>query len=118
MGAYFHEITCRDAVLGRLDQSFENVNERRNDGVASTYKILKPKKPSDVIYDCTHDNPSPLEKFGTRGLALPTIGLLGLADQSIATTWGYDQLLPKNLSIVKEKRLYPVPESVGSPWPQ
>lgn len=50
------------------------------DGVAKMYKKLMPSKPNDVIYDCTHDNPSPLEKFGTRRLCLPTIGLLGLAD--------------------------------------
>ena len=66
---------------------------------ASFYEVLKPTKPSDIIYDCTHDNPTPLEKFGTRSLSLPTIGVLALADQSIATTYGYDQLLPKNVNV-------------------
>lgn len=90
VGAYFHEITCREAVLGKLDTDFESVHEPNQDGSANTYKVLMPTKPSDVIYDQTHDNPSPLMKFGTRRLALPTIGLLGLADQIIASTWGYD----------------------------
>lgn len=71
------------------------------------YRILKPVKPSDIIYDMTHDNPTVLEKFGNRRLALPTIGLLGLADQIIASTWGYDQMLPENVSVTKEERLYP-----------
>ena len=91
VGAYFHEITCREAVLGKLDSEFEFVHEPDEEtGLSRCYKVLMPTKPNDVIYDCTHDNPSPLEKFGTRSLALPTIGLLGLADQIIASTWGYD----------------------------
>ena len=89
-GAYFHEITCGEAAIGRLDQDFEFVHDSAEDGSAKNYRLLTPSKPNDVIYDCTHDNPSPLEKFGSRRLALPTIGLLGLADQIIATTWGYD----------------------------
>ena len=80
------------------------------------YQILTATKPSDVIYDCTHDNPSPLEKFGSRSLSLPTIGLLGLADQIIASTWGYDQLLPENISVVKEERLYPIQSSTRDAW--
>ena len=39
-------------------------------------------------YDCTHDNPTVLEKFQTGRMALPHIGLLSLADISIASTWG------------------------------
>ena len=90
VGGYFHEITCREAVLGKIDPDFEFVNDPAEDGSKRSYKVLMPAKPSDVIYDCTHDNPSPLEKFGTRRLSLPTICLLGLADQVIATTLGYD----------------------------
>ena len=90
VGAYYHEITCREAVLGKLDQEFEHVHDPAENGSAKMFRLLTPMKPSDVIYDCTHDNPSPLEKFGSRRLALPTIGLLGLADQIIASTWGYD----------------------------
>ena len=116
VGAYFHEITCREAILGKLDQEFEQIEEPRQDGSSRMYQILTPTKPSDVIYDCTHDNPSPLEKFGSRRLSLPTIGLLGLADQIIATTWGYDQLLPKNISVVTEERLYPIQRSTRDEW--
>ena len=47
---------------------------------------------------------------------MPTMGLLGLADQTIATTWGFDQLLPENLCIVKEARLYPIEDSPKEVW--
>lgn len=54
----------------------------------------------------THDNPSLLDKFGNRMLALPLSALLANANQIIASTFGYDQLLPKNLCVVNETRLY------------
>jgi hypothetical protein len=38
--------------------------------------MLVPRKPCDVIYDMTHDNPSLLDKFGNRILALPLCALL------------------------------------------
>lgn len=56
----------------------------------------------------THDNPSLQTKFGNRVLALPLASLLSSANQIIASTWGYDQLLPKKLSVVSEKKLYPI----------
>ena len=116
VGAYFHEVTCRDAIVGKLDEEFEFVHDETEAGEALMYKLLKPLKPSDIIYDCTHDNPSPLLKFGTRRLALPQMGILALADQTIATTWGFDQLLPKNVSVVKEPRLYPIEGSTRAAW--
>ena len=61
-----------------------------------------------MLYDCTHDNPSVLEKFQTGRLALPMIGLSSLGDCSIATTWGYDLLVKEQIHCVSEKRLYPV----------
>lgn len=39
-------------------------------------------------------------------MALCQLGVACMADISIASTWGFDQLLPKNLSVVTEKRLY------------
>ena len=60
-----------------------------------------------MLYDCTHDNPSVLEKFQTGRMALPHIGLTALADISIASTWGYDFLVKEQIHCVSEKRLYP-----------
>jgi hypothetical protein len=61
------------------------------DGVS--YKNLNSKKPVDMIYDCTHDNPSVVTKFMTGLIALPHLGLNALADCSIASTWGFDLLV-------------------------
>lgn len=100
-GDYFHSITCRDAVLGMIDESFQDIKGR-------PYRMLVSKKPEDIIYDCTHDNPSVVDKFQTGRIALPHLGLNCMADKAIATTWGYDQLVHKQIHCVEEKRLYPI----------
>jgi glycogen debranching enzyme len=92
IGAYFHQLTCRENQFGQIE--------------AGT--TLTPSHPHDIIYDMTHDNPSLQTKFGNRVLALPLAALLSSANQIIASTWGYDQLLPKKLSVVSEKKLYPI----------
>jgi len=61
-----------------------------------------------VLYDCTHDNPSVVEKFQTGRIALPHIGLSAVSDMAIASTWGYDQLVGEQIHCVSEKRYYPV----------
>jgi len=83
LGDYFYELTCNDAPPGLIDKDFENVDGNK-------YRILKPVSPNVIIYDCTHDNPAPFEKFKTGRIALSHMGLLSVADCAIATTWGYD----------------------------
>jgi hypothetical protein len=38
------------------------------------------------------------------------MGVISMGDIPIASTWGYDQLLPKNISVISEKRLYSTPD--------
>lgn len=92
-------MTCREALLGLVDQEFEDVH-------GDKYLVLRPTKPNDIIYDCTHDNPAPLEKFKTGRIALPHLAVASMADQPIASTWGYDHLLPEHLNVVHEHRVY------------
>lgn len=51
-----------------------------------------------------------LDKFQTMRMALPHVGLGALSDTSIASTWGYDILVDKQINCVTEKRIYPVME--------
>lgn len=60
-----------------------------------------------MIYDCTHDNPTPSKKYKNNGkIALPHLVLNSMSNSSIASTWGYDMLVPKQISVVSEKKLY------------
>lgn len=103
LGDYFHHLTCGRAVLGGVDERYRDVQGK-------AYQVLYPGKPQDMLYDCTHDNPSVVEKFQTGRMALPHLGLASVADLPIASTWGYDQLVGEQIHCVSEKRTYPVVE--------
>lgn len=87
-GDYYHHLACQKEVLGKIDEEFVDLEDH-------PFKILTSTLPTDIIYDCTHDNPSVLEKFDTGRMALPHTGLLALSDTCIASTWGYDLLVDK-----------------------
>jgi hypothetical protein len=84
-----------------VDETFIDIRDR-------PYKALTSRVPEDIIYDCTHDNPSVVDKYQTGRMALPHIGLLSMSDKCIGTTWGYDQLVHKQIHCVEDKRLYPI----------
>jgi hypothetical protein len=77
-------MTCREAVLGLVEPDLEDVT------TGQRYRILKPYRPNDILYDCTHDNPAPVEKFRTGRIALSHLGVICMSDIPIASTWGYD----------------------------
>ncbi|PHJ25580.1 amylo-alpha [Cystoisospora suis] len=58
-----------------------------------------------LFYDCTHDNETPTQKF-TPGAALPLSVLLAAAGCAVGSTRGFDEIVPRTLSVVGEDRLY------------
>jgi len=66
---------------------------------------LHGSKPHAFLMDCTHDNESPADKRTARD-ALPTGGLVPFAFSAIGSNKGFDDLYPKLLDLVGEKRLY------------
>jgi len=64
IGAMFHSYSgCKRAVLGRLEEDFIDHDGKR-------YRQLLPRKPNEMVYDCTHDNPTPVQKLKTARIAL------------------------------------------------
>lgn len=63
--------------------------------------------PHAIIYDLTHDNESYLDKF-TAEHALCVAGLVTFGYCAVASVKGFDDLYPKLLNLVREKRLYEV----------
>lgn len=59
------------------------------------------------MYDLTHDNESYLDKF-TAEHALCVAGIVTFGYCAIASVKGFDDLYPKLLNLVQEKRLYEV----------
>ncbi|CBZ54178.1 putative glycogen debranching enzyme [Neospora caninum Liverpool] len=66
---------------------------------------LRPAVCPALFYDCTHDNETPSQKF-TPGAALPLAVLLASAGCAVGSTRGYDELVPRTLSVVAEDRRY------------
>lgn len=58
-----------------------------------------------LFYDCTHDNETPTQKF-TPGAALPLSVLLAAAGCAVGSTRGFDEIVPRTLSVVGEDRFY------------
>ncbi|CAI2359529.1 unnamed protein product [Moneuplotes crassus] len=99
---------CREYIIGKLDDHY------LDHSTGEIYRKIKQRYPLPVFYDMTHDNSSTIEKFPPGTISLPHLALGSVLCCSIASTYGFDILLPKNLHIVKEMRLYQVEDSENS----
>lgn len=70
---------------------------------------LAPTPLPGLFYDCTHDNETPSHKR-TAADALPTSAIVAFTNTASATTRGFDELIPEQLSVVTEERLYKTEE--------
>ena len=62
--------------------------------------------------DCTHDNEVPAQKRDARD-TLPNAALVNMCASATGSVMGYDEIYPKLVEIVHEKRLYSSPSSEG-----
>ena len=58
-----------------------------------------------LFMDCTHDNEVPAQKRDARD-TLPNAALVAMCASSIGSVMGYDEVYPKLVDLVHEKRLY------------
>ncbi len=66
-----------------------------------------------LFMDCTHDNEVPAQKRDARD-TLPNAALVNMCASATGSVMGYDEVYPKLLDIVHEKRLYSSPSSDGT----
>jgi glycogen debranching enzyme len=64
-----------------------------------------PENVPALLYDCTHDNETHTT-LKTTIEALSTLALVCMSNCAIATTFGFDILVPTNPSVVSEFRTY------------
>lgn len=81
----------------------------------TTREIVKHVRESPVhalFMDCTHDNEMPAQKRDARD-TLPTAALVNMCGCATGSVLGFDEIYPKLVEIVHEKRLYASINSEG-----
>lgn len=83
--------------------SFDPISSlnRLSDSPRPLFRTLSPS----LYFDCTHDNETPQQKR-TAIDALPNAAAVAASYSAIGSCRGYDELVPKVLSVVTENRLY------------
>ncbi|CCF56330.1 hypothetical protein KAFR_0B00300 [Kazachstania africana CBS 2517] len=75
-------------------------------------KILTATPPHALFMDCTHDNEMPYQKRTVED-TLPNAALVALCSSAIGSVYGYDEIFPYLLDLVKESRVYEFKECDG-----
>ncbi|KAH7647596.1 Gdb1p glycogen debranching enzyme [Cryptosporidium bovis] len=98
--------------LATIPSMFQEVNIDKNKEnydtnlpVVDGLKPLKKFSCPAIFFDCTHDNETPCE-IRTPIDTLPTAALVASANCALGSTRGFDELVPHNISVVSERRLY------------
>lgn len=93
---------CSSASPLALDSALQ----RHADPVLLTLgQRLRPSKPVNLFYDCTHDNPTLVEKNRPRD-ALPLAALLAASNAMSGSTYGYEYSVKANPSVFSDGKLY------------
>ncbi|KAI8337988.1 glycogen debranching enzyme [Chlamydoabsidia padenii] len=105
--------------VGSMDEEMtwklESYHHGDHKDITKVYRIpiSHGSSPRALFMDCTHDNETPLQKRLAQD-ALPNAAVVAFSDCSIGSVKGYDELYPRLLDIVSEKRLYSEPDkSIG-----
>ncbi len=98
----------------RLDSPRAGTNEVNGSRTPRREKIHRTKKsPLHALFmDCTHDNEVPAQKRDARD-TLPNAALVNMCASATGSVMGYDEIYPRLLNIVHEKRLYSSVSSEG-----
>ena len=95
----------------RTSAKMNGVDGRRSQRAEKVHRIKK--SPLHALFmDCTHDNEVPAQKRNARD-TLPNAALVNMCACATGSVMGYDEIYPRLLNIVHEKRNYSSKYSEG-----
>lgn len=94
------EISCNDTKT-----STANIKNGEARQVNEIVRRIKQTPVHALFMDCTHDNEVPAQKRDARD-TLPNAALVYMCASATGSVFGYDEVYPKLIDIVHEKRLY------------
>lgn len=90
--------------IGSFHEEEKKGHKKRSDGGGRIIEVSG--SPIDAVFmDCTHDNQMPTQKRHALD-TLPNGALTAWCDCAVGSVMGYDEIYPKHLDIVNEKRRY------------
>lgn len=99
--------------IGSFDESCRKVRGafRSTDGEHTAapcwYIPVQPRAPHAIFMDCTHDNETPHQRRMAED-TLPNAAVVSMSCCAMGSVRGYDEIFPKLLDLVSERRMYPV----------
>lgn len=91
--------------LGSFESSDLTAGTLRGLSPVAEWRHLNSSPVPALFYDCTHDNETPNQKRTAQD-SLPNAAIVAWTNCASASTRGYDELIPAQLSVVTENRLY------------
>ena len=99
------------AISERSARSMNGANGTRSGQLEKVLRI-RPSIVHALFMDCTHDNEVPAQKRDARD-TLPNAALVNMCACATGSVMGYDEIYPRLLNIVSEKRTYTSKSSEG-----
>ena len=94
-----------DEIVGAEKKLSNGQSHRSSDSGRELVRNIKQTPVHALFMDCTHDNEVPAQKRDARD-TLPNAALVAMCASSIGSVMGYDEVYPKLVDLVHEKRLY------------
>ena len=109
IGSFEDDELSTDEGLTDYGRSSNGINGGQNRQAQKIHRIKR--SPLHALFmDCTHDNEVPAQKRDARD-TLPNTTLVNMCACATGSVMGYDELYPRHLDIVLEKRIYSSPFS-------
>ena len=109
IGSFELDYVSKSAKVQKRD-AMNGTNGTYVDGQEENLHRIRRSPVHALFMDCTHDNEVPAQKRDARD-TLPNAALVAMCSSAIGSVMGYDEIYPRLIELVHEKRSYSSPSS-------